>query len=116
MKTNTERVQHDIEYAKTAMYFPEVMESDDPEKMMLATHRLARAQGAMEIAATVDAITEEAAELGQDETLLQARIGHALLDILARGADDTWSGRRGDLARAKFEGACTEARKHRKFF
>ena len=67
------------------------------------------AQASCAVAVTLGAleVAERVAKLEQDSSVTRYLVG-----LLTRGADDTWSGRGNDVARAHYDGVREEAAYH----
>jgi hypothetical protein len=86
------------------------MEAATAEQVNDAMLQLARVEGTVYVYRLVRSILTQEIPEGMTYADLQIRATHAVLALLAEGADDTWSGRRGDYTRSVFDGKCAAVR------
>lgn len=81
-----------------------------PEQMFDYGLDLARWEGYAEILAEIEKFESAARDHGMNGNDIAFVLMTQIAEILARGADDQWSGRRNDQRRARFDGRTEGAR------
>lgn len=79
-----------------------VGEGFDAGRIGEAANTLAQAEGALSFWARMENVASNFEARGEELTQIVAT--NMAMDILTRGADDTWSGRGNDINRARFDG------------